>query len=252
MFALLAVLGIMSALPDEGMMILDHMEDKTVTQIGCKEFVSGTLEGTPIVFSLAGVGKVSAATTATLLASQFNVDGIIFTGVAGGGQGVEIGDIVIGHTYVQHDMDARPIFPQFHIISLNRQTLLAHAGMRGKMRAAADRYFARGIAFPELGIHAPKVHEGVIASGDQFIFDPAHHAAIAADVETVIPGGFHAIEMEGAAVAQVCHELDIPFVIVRAISDKADHSAPVNFVDFTQQIAKIYSYELIKEFLLND
>ncbi len=249
MISVLAAIGIMSAMTDEARLILEKMEDKETVQIGCKEFVTGTFEGEPIVFTLSGIGKVSAATTATLLISHFDVESIVFTGVAGGGAGTEIGDVVIGHTYLQHDIDIRPIFPQFYIFSLDRQTLNADNHLFGMMKTAADHFFETGISFPDLGIYFPKVHPGVIASGDQFVWDPVHHEFIAENVRKILPGGFQAIEMEGAAVAQVCHELRVPFIVMRAISDKADHSAKVDFLNFTQQVASLYSYGILKEFI---
>jgi adenosylhomocysteine nucleosidase len=248
MLSILAAIGIMSALNQEAALILDQMKDKETVQIGCKEFVQGTFEEVPVVFTLSGIGKVSAATTATLLIAKFDVEGIVFTGVAGGGSGTEIGDVVIGHTYLQHDIDIRPIFPQFYIFSLNQQTLKADEDLLFKMKAAADQFFLQGISFPDLGIYNPKVHEGVIASGDQFVISTSHHHSISENVRTVLPGGFQAIEMEGAAVAQTCHELKVPFVVLRAISDRADHAAPVDFLTFTDQVASFYSFGILKEF----
>ena len=248
MFSILAAIGIMSALNEEAALILDEMKDKETVHIGCKEFVTGTFENVPVVFTLSGIGKVSAATTATLLISKFEVEGIVFTGVAGGGVGTEIGDVVIGNTYLQHDIDIRPIFPQFFIFSLNQQTLQADQKLLASAKAAAERFFQRGIAFPELGIEHPRVHEGVIASGDQFVVNSSHHKAIMDNVQAILPQGFQAIEMEGAAVAQTCHELRVPFVVLRAISDKADHLAPVDFLTFTDKVASFYSLGILKEF----
>jgi adenosylhomocysteine nucleosidase len=119
--ALIASIGIMSAMPQEADIILKKIEGQETIQMGTRQFVKGTFEGVPVVFSLCGVGKVSAATTATLLIAKFNVDEIIFTGVAGGGSGTEIGDIVIGSSYLQHDLDLQPIFPQFYVYSLGEQ-----------------------------------------------------------------------------------------------------------------------------------
>ena len=218
-------------------------------QIGCKTFVEGTFEDVPVVFTLSGIGKVSAATTAALLISKFDVESIVFTGVAGGGAGTNIGDVVIGKTYLQHDIDIRPIFPQFYVFSLGCQTLEADRALFKMMRTASDRFFSRGIFFPDLGIYSPQVHSGAIVSGDQFVVDPVHHAAIAQQVQGVIPSGFQAIEMEGAAVAQVCSELNVPFVVMRAISDKADDSAHIDFLKFTKQVGSFYSYEILKEFM---
>lgn len=249
MLSVLAAIGIMSAINEEAHLILESIQNKESVKIGCKEFVTGTFEETPVVFAFAGVGKVSAAATATLMISRFSVESIVFTGVAGGGSDTQIGDIVIGNAYLQHDLDLRPIFSQFHILSLNKQVLKADEKMCERMTTAAKRYLAKGVAFPELGILHPKVHEGTIVSGDQFIFNPAHHAAIDENVRTVLPDGFHAIEMEGEAVAQVCNELNIPFVVFRAISDKADDAAPVNFLTFINHVASQYSFDILKEYI---
>lgn len=247
--ALLASIGIISAMPQEANLILNKIEQQETVEVGTRRFVKGTFEGTPIVFSLCGVGKVSAATTATLLISKFNVEEIIFTGVAGGGSGMEIGDIVVGSSYLQHDLDLRPIFPQFYIYSLNEQLLYADSDMVSKMKAAVDRFFKPGVSFPDLGITAPKVHVGVIASGDQFINNVADHRKLVNKTKELLPSGFHAIEMEGAAVAQVCKELKVPFVIMRAISDKANHEAAVDFLTFMDQVAGYYSLGVLKEYI---
>lgn len=246
---LLASMGIISAMPQEANLIMNQIEDQEIIDIGVHQFVKGTLEGIPAVFSLCGVGKVSAAATAALLIAKFDVNEIVFTGVAGGGNGIEIGDIVIGSSYLQHDLDLRPIFPQFHIYSLDAQLLHADIDRVSKMKAAADRFFQQGISFPDLGITAPKAHVGIIASGDQFISNLAHYHEIVNKTKEILPNGFHAIEMEGAAVAQVCKELGVPFVIMRAISDKANHEAAIDFLTFMDQVASYYSFGVLKEYI---
>lgn len=246
---LLAAIGIMSAMTQEANTILDEMKEKEAVQVGCRQFVKGTLEGVPVVFALSGIGKVSAATTASLLIAKFDVEEILFTGVAGGGNGVEIGDVVIGHTYLQHDIDIRPIFPQFYVHSLNKQVLHANAEQVAMMKKAADRFFLQKAAISDLGIQEPKAHEGIIVSGDQFIFGPTHLQTIFDRTKEVLPQGFQAIEMEGAAVAQVCNELNVPFVVLRAISDKANHQAPADCLNFIDQVASRYSLGILREYV---
>jgi adenosylhomocysteine nucleosidase len=246
---LLASIGIISAMPQEAHLILNQIEQQEIVEIGTHQFVKGLFEDTPVVFSLSGVGKVSAATTATLLVTKFDVNEIVFTGVAGGGNGTEIGDIVIGSSYLQHDLDLRPIFPQFYIYSLNEQLLHADSDMVSRMKVAADRFFQQGISFPDLGITAPKVHIGVIASGDQFISNITHHHELVDKTKELLPNGFQAIEMEGAAVAQVCNELRVPFVVMRSISDKANQEAAVDFLTFMDQVAGKYSFGVLKEYI---
>ncbi len=236
-------------MPQEAASILNKIENQEVVQIGNRQFVKGIFEKTRVIFTVAGVGKVSAAATATLLHSQFGVKEIVFTGVAGGGGKTVIGDIVVGSSYLQHDLDLRPVFPQFHILSLNTQLVHANADLVFRMTAAANRFFKQGISFPSLGIFNPKVHTGVIVSGDQFIGNSDHHKKIADSTKELLADGFHAIEMEGAAVAQVCKELGVPFVVVRSISDKADHNAAVKFEDFLSQVAGQYSLGILTEYL---
>jgi len=239
----------MSAMPQEALSILEKIEDQEVVCVGGKQFTRGTFENTPVVFTLAGVGKVSAAITATLLHSKFGVEEIIFTGVAGGGSKTAIGDVVVGNSYLQHDLDLRPVFPQFHIFSLNTQLVHAQSEIVENMTQAAKRFFQKGISIPSLSIKDPSVHQGAIVSGDQFINNLDHHERIALSTKDLLPNGFHAIEMEGAAVAQVCVELNIPFVVVRSISDKADHHAGINFQDFLDEVAGQYSLGILTEYL---
>ena len=189
------------------------------------------------------------AVTTAILIEKFQVNEIIFTGVAGGGNDTLIGDIVVGHTYIQHDLDLRPAFSRFYIYSLDAQVLHANDKLVTKMVNAANRYLKTGISFPDLGIMAPKAIDGIILSGDQFINCPKRHQDISDQVKEVISENFHAIEMEGAAVAQVCKELGVPFVVVRAISDKADLQASVDFPLFIDKVASQYSLGILKEYL---
>jgi adenosylhomocysteine nucleosidase len=245
----IAAIGIMSAMPQEADLIVEAMEKKETVQIGTHEFIKGEFFKTPVVFALSGIGKVSAASTATLLISEFDVEEIVFTGVAGGGSDVNVGDIVIGSHYLQHDLDLRPVFPQFHIYSLHEEIIAADETKVAAMKRAAKTFLEKGISLADLGIKNPQVHQGTIVSGDQFISASADHERIAASMKELLPQGFQAIEMEGAAVAQVCKELDIPFIVIRAISDKADGSAAVDFLTFLDRVGSHYSLGVLKEYV---
>lgn len=249
---LLATIGIMSALPEEGDSILHAMTEKTVVHVGKREFVQGSFEGVPVVFCIAGIGKVSAATTAALLIERFHVDEIVFTGVAGGGHKTSIGDIVVGSTYVQHDLDTRPIYPYFYITSLDTQMIHADPSRVQRMKNAAQRFLSTGIQFPHLGVCDPKVHVGMIASGDQFIGSQELHRSVSNLIQDHLSSDFHAVEMEGASVAQVCTELQVPFVVLRTISDKADHKASGNFLTFIEEVARQYSLGILREYFKSD
>lgn len=246
---ILCCFGIISAMQQEAALIQENIINPTTVQIGDRQFTKGTFEGIPVVFALAGVGKVSAAITTTLLITQFEADKILFTGVAGGGQNTSIGDIVVGSSYLQHDLDLRPVFPQFYIFSLGTQFIDATPDLVQGVKAAAERFLKREqTSFLKLGIQNPSVHKGTILSGDQFISSAEQHKQIAGSTKELLPDGFLAIEMEGAAVAQVCQELKVPFVVVRSISDKANHDAGIHFQTFMEQVAGHYSLGVLKEY----
>lgn len=249
---LLATIGIMSAMPEEGDSILNAITEKTVEHVGKREFVKGSFEGVPVVFCIAGIGKVSAATTAALLIERFQVDEIVFTGVAGGGHKTSIGDVVVGSAYVQHDLDTRPIYPYYYITSLGTQIIHADPMRVRKMEGAASRYLNTGIKFPDLGVSDPKVHVGMIASGDQFIGSVELHKSVSDQIREILSCDFHAIEMEGASVAQVCTELGVPFVVLRTISDKADHKASGHFLTFIEEVARQYSLGILREYFRSE
>ncbi len=208
----LKTIGIICAMPEEANSILEAMTDQQTFQIGKYEFIRGNFEGASVVFSLAGIGKVSAAITATLLIDKFQVDELIFTGIARGSGHSQIGDVVIGNTFLQHGMDLRPIFPQFYIYGLDAEILQADQERVLKMKAAANRFLSKNITFPEFDIFAPKVHEGSITRGNQLIGNKPQ--PILDQTKDVLQEDFQAVELEGAAVAQVCTELEVPFITV--------------------------------------
>jgi adenosylhomocysteine nucleosidase len=249
MIAEFIALGIMSAMPQEAEQIKAQILDPHVVAIGNREFICGTLDEVPVVFVLSGIGKVAAAATAALLIERFHVEEIFFTGVAGGGAATAIGDLVIGTSFVQHDLNLQPIFPRYYIYSLQQERIDADAEQCARAYKAAEKFFAQGIAFPELGIDYPRIHRGPIVTGDQFISDPKIVAAIDAATRSLLPEGFCALEMEGAAVAQVCRELGVPCTVIRAISDKADRHAAVDFTAFMEKVGSTYSVGVLREYL---
>jgi len=241
-------IGIMSAMPEEAELIRREMKETKIVQVGKRQFVEGTFQGVPVVFCPAGIGKVSAAVTATLLIDKFNVGEIVFTGVAGGGSQTAVGDIVVGGIYLQHDLDLQPIFPQFYIYSLDTQILYADKDRVSKMMSAANRFLTAGFSFRNVDTFKPKVHNGIILTGDQFIHSQSRRRQISDQTKKVLLSDFHAMEMEGAAVAQVCHEMSTPFIVVRSISDKADQKANIDFPVFINQVARHYSLGILTEY----
>jgi len=227
--------AIVSALPEEQGNVLQALTSPTSISHAGRTFWRGQLYGKPVVLALSGIGKVAAATTATALTGHFGVARVVFTGVAGGlGTNVQVGDVVIAHDTMQHDMDASPIFPRWNVPGYGVR-ISCDAHLSSVLEHAA-RACLEGT-----GSH---VHRGLIASGDQFISTiQASHA-----LRTALSKAGHevlAIEMEGAAVAQVCRDFAIPFAAMRTISDRADDGAPVDFAHFVKNVASHYTENIV-------
>jgi adenosylhomocysteine nucleosidase len=216
-------IGIIGAMPEEINLLLDRMENRTSTHAARLDFSEGTIGGTPVVLVACNMGKVAAAVCAEILLERFGVTHLVFTGVAGSlDPSVDIGDLVISTDCVQHDMDATGLG---HEIGQNPDFGITYFPADERLRAAAVS--AAAVACPEVG-----VHEGRVATGDQFVNEPKLKDHI---VETF---GAMCCEMEGAAVGQVAWLNEVPFVVVRAISDKADDEGGVDFRTFLEDSAR--------------
>lgn len=216
-----------------------------------RDYLAGTLWDVPVVLAWTHWGKVAAAITTTHLLASYDVSEVIFTGVAGGlAHGVGIGDVVVADTLIQHDVDASPLFPRHEIPLLGRDTLASEERLREDLAAAARRFLSDDLAETvgavqeRFGIRDPRVHLGQIASGDQFISDPATAEELRGRLPTAL-----CVEMEGAAAAQVCHDHDVPFGAVRIISDGADDSAPADFTAFLADVASSYTAGILRRYL---
>jgi len=247
-------LGIVAALPQEITHLIEQLrldpEMRTVT-IGRREYHIGALWGRPCVVTLARIGKVAAATTAAAMIHAFDVGAIVFTGVAGGlGVGLRVGDIVVARTLMQHDMDASPLFPKHQIPLLERDRFDTSPDLMDALAHAAQRFITQSL--PPLRAehgwhlvqHEPVVYQGLIASGDRFVSDAQARSLLREAAPDAL-----AVEMEGGAIAQVCFEYEVPFAVMRTISDSADDSATLSFSQFLDEVASVYSYGVIREFL---
>jgi adenosylhomocysteine nucleosidase len=237
--------AILSALPQEqhGLTALLKQPHK-VTHAG-REFWHGDLHGQPVVLGLSKIGKVAAATTSAVLIERFGVGRIVFTGVAGGmGVGVNVGDVVVATDFVQHDMDASPLFARYEVPLYGQTRFASDAALSALLFQAAGRALASAVGMP-----GARVHQGLIASGDRFVSGADESAALRA---ALAQAGHEvlAVEMEGAAVAQVCHDYGIAFAAVRTISDRADDSAHVDFSRFVDQVASRYARAMIEHLLI--
>jgi len=240
-----APIAVLSALAEEQQGLLESLSSVERVEHAGRTFWTGQWHGVPVVLALSRIGKVAAATTATALITHFGVGQVLFTGVAGGvGDGVMVGDVVVGTHYVQHDMDASPLFPKYEIPLYGRTIFEAHDALA----AAAMDAVQRVLPVLQQGAFRTRVHAGLIASGDRFVNGAVEVAQL---LEGLARAGHHplAVEMEGAAVAQVCADYGIPFVAMRTISDRADDSAHIDFPQFVQETARVYARAIVLELL---
>jgi adenosylhomocysteine nucleosidase len=161
---------------------------------------------------------------------------------------------VVAESLVQHDMDASPLFPRFEVPLTGLTHFQADHHLGGRLLDAAyaflDRDFATAIEAEEktvFGLTRPRIHRGLIASGDQFINEGARIDGLNA----ALPG-LVAVEMEGAAVAQVCYELNVPCAVIRTISDNANENAATDFLRFVKSVAAQYAYHIVRRFCLQN
>jgi adenosylhomocysteine nucleosidase len=218
--------AVVSAMHEELRALLQELEQAQVQRVAGRDFHSGVLAGRPVVLVLSGIGKVAAATTAALLLDRYTIDALLFTGVAGGlGTGVAVGDVVIGRELLQHDLDASPLFPRYQV------------PLTGRSRFAADLALSGALAAASAG---ERVHEGLVISGDRFVSTAAESDAL----RRALPEAL-AVEMEGAAVAQVCADFGRPFAVLRTVSDRADDSAHVDFGRFVRDVAAEVTHRVV-------
>jgi adenosylhomocysteine nucleosidase len=246
------MLGIMSAMPEEIDLLIGEMGgDVKTTSQGMRTYHTGLLWDAPVTLVFSRWGKVAAATTSTHLISAFHVREIIFTGVAGSADPkLRVGDVVIANNFYQHDMDARPLFERHEVPLLNISAFPADQNLRNDLSTAAQLFLGADLESEiessvreKFDIFEPKAETANIASGDKFF---ANKAEIA-EVRSRLP--IACVEMEGAAVAQVCYEHSIPVGVVRTISDSGDDAAPIDFVEFLRSVAAIYSRGIIRNFI---
>jgi len=244
-------LAIVSAMHEELRALLPALRQPAVRSVAGRRFHLGSLDGHPVVLVLSGIGKVAAATTASLLFNEFDAHALVLTGVAGGiGAGVQVGDVVIGRQLLQHDMDASPLFPRFEVPLTGRSRFDANAGLSDSLAAAGRRCVARAgevighAHLADFGIATPKVHEGLVVSGDRFVSTAAESRALTAAIADAL-----AVEMEGAAMAQVCADFARPFAVLRTVSDRADDAAHADFSRFIEEVASVYTHAVMHDWL---
>lgn len=208
-------IGIIGAMAQEVEILLSKMDDPRLTEIaGCKIY-EGKINGVNVALLQSGIGKVAAAVGTTLLLQIAKPEMVINTGSAGGlNSKLNVGDIVISSEVRHHDVDVTAFGYEKGQLPANPAAFIAEQELVDLARDEAEK----------AGLNAVT---GLICSGDQFINGAAPLARIRADFPNVA-----AVEMEAAAIAQVCHAFNLPFVVVRAISDVADKESHLSFDEF--------------------
>ena len=227
------MMGIIGAMEVEVEKLREMMVAPKVRTVAGMSFCQGTIKGKEVVVVRSGVGKVNAGLCSQILVDQYHVDGIINTGIAGSLRNeVNVGDIVLSTTAVQHDMDATGFGYQIGEIP---QMGIKEFPADEHLRTLAEKCCKK--ANPDI-----QTFTGRVASGDQFINDKEKKAWIRETFDA------YCTEMEGAAIAQAAYLNQIPYLVVRAISDKADDSANVDYKEFEAKAVE-HSVRLIVSML---
>lgn len=243
------VIGILGAIPQEINGIINQLQQVEETTIGNRKYYQGYLGKQKVVVVYSRIGKVAAAATVTTLLLKFNVSKILFIGVAGGiHKDVKVGDVVVAKNLIQYDMDASPLRPKFEIPLLGKTYFETDTNWSNTVYNHIENMFAlenlhqliRPTELTKFNITTPKIHFGTIASGDQFFSTSEQKTNLQTQLPEVL-----CVEMEGAAVAQVCYEFDIPFIVIRTISDNANEEASFSFQSFVEEVSLVYGQEII-------
>ena len=246
-------LAIVSAMHEELAAVLALMAGAQQHRVAGREFAVGKLHGHEVVVVLSRIGKVAAATTATVLLERFGVSQMLFTGVAGGlAAQARVGDVVVATEFLQHDMDAAPLFPTYEVPLYGLSHFKTDAALTAELELAAATVLQRGLldastlhafGMQQAQTHQAQTHRGLILSGDRFVSTRAESQRL----QQALPEAL-AVEMEGAAVAQVCHDFGVPFAALRTISDRADDDAHADFLKFVERVASRYSAAILAQF----
>lgn len=227
-------IGIIGAMEPEVALLKEAIENVETTQYGPYTFYSGQLQNQQVILVQSGIGKVAAAVATTLLLTHFNPDCVINTGSAGGFDAeLEVGDVVISSEVRHHDVDVTAFNYEIGQVPQMPAAFEAHP----VLIAAAEQSVKQ--------VGDVKVKTGLITTGDTFMCDPVRINKAREDFPTM-----KAVEMEGAAIAQVCHQLSVPFVVIRSLSDIAGKESPVSFEAYLEKASK-YSSQMVSALLSN-
>lgn len=215
------MIGIIGAMTVEIEGLKNRMTDVTVTKSGALEYISGKLCGVDTVAAVSGEGKVNAAMCTQAMIMRFKPDFIINTGVGGGiASGLKIGDIVVGASVAEHDMDMTPLgYDHGYICGIDGIYMSCDENLSKDLCGCLDRL---GYTY----------RRGTIVSGDQFVASSEKKKWLADTFNASV------CEMEGAAIGHVCVRNNLPFAVIRAISDGGDDEASISFPEFAAAAAE--------------
>ena len=223
-------IAVVGAMEQEIELLRESMANVKHVSFGKFSAYEGELAGKRMVLVLSGIGKVNAAVSTSWVIHQFAPDCVINTGSAGGlGKGLKVGDVVIGETVAHHDVDVTAFgyvwgqVPQLPAVFASDKNLICQAEKAAQVFEGAA------------------VTQGLIVSGDRFV----HSSEGVAEIRSHFPE-VKAVEMEAAAIAQTCYQLEVPFVIIRAVSDSADEKADISFEEFLKTAA-VSSAKMVTE-----
>jgi adenosylhomocysteine nucleosidase len=248
MFGSDARIGVIGAMAAEVQRLHELLADETISTHAGRRFHQGRLGDQRITLVQSRIGKVAAAVTATTLIREFDVDAIVFTGIAGAlSDELRVGDVVVATELIQHDLQgppemfARGEIPLSGVVEIRTDVALTTLAIDAARSFIHDLdAVAPAARRAELGIDRPRVHVGQIATGDEFI-----EGDLKAVVRSRTPNAM-CVDMEGAAVAQVCLEHGgVPLCVIRSISDLASGTASIDFPVFLDALAQHYSAGII-------
>lgn len=241
--------GIICAMKEEIELLTKDIICTNTTNIGMREYIQGNLYGKDVIIVMSRIGKVAAAITITTLINRFDIDAVIFCGTAGGvSKDINVGDVVVAKSLVQHDFSVGDRL--FNIPMINKDYFETDSHISKKFYDVIKNYINNGykdipdIYLKEFNMQNPNVVLGIIASGDQFVCTNEKNDWLRENIPDIT-----CVEMEGASVAQVCYEFNMPFVVFRVISDSANNNASVDFDRFAQNIASYVTRGIVKSFL---
>ena len=226
-------------MPEEALRLREAMSRARTVSLGSTAAYKGELAGAPCILVESGIGKVATATAAQALCAAGYRTGVLVLGIAGGITAeVHLGDVLVATHAVQHDLDARPFFPRSHVPHLGQSAFPSDERLRARCVEAA-RALTLGLVGARpgaLGAEPPKVLEGLLLTGDQVIATRRRRETLSRD----FPGAL-GVDMETAAVAQVCYQNGVPWAAVRIISDGlGDRINPARVLDYAATVATAF------------